>query len=128
MKPRWKTASTSCWGCFLNLLYLSHYNWIESKFLQELFGRFEELLPKHTYCDLLGLARALIDTKNPASDRLYCSNCCLSTILKYWYEGTESQFNIPRQMEIMATTGRKSELDVCLTYHLHSGIKKHLFQ
>jgi hypothetical protein len=96
--------------------------------LQELFGRFEELAPKHSYCDLLRLARALIDTKNQDSNSLYCVNRNLSTILKYWYEGAESQFNIPRQMELIATTSRKSELDVCHTYHLYYGIKKYLFK
>jgi hypothetical protein len=59
---------------------------------------------------------------------VYCPTRNLSTILKYWYEGTESRFNIRRQLEIMATTGRKSELDVCHTFHFYFGIKTHLFQ
>jgi hypothetical protein len=96
--------------------------------LQELFGRFKELAPNHCYCDLLGLARALIDTNDPASARLYSPTRNLAIILKYWYEGTDSRFNIPRQLEIKATTGRKSELDVCHTFQYYFGIKQHLFQ
>jgi hypothetical protein len=46
-------------------------NYNENKLLQELFGRFEDLAPNHSYCDLLALARALIDIKNPTSKRLF---------------------------------------------------------
>lgn len=104
-----------------------YYNYTENKLLQELFSRFDVLAPSHSYCDLLPLARALIDNKNPTSSRLYCPMRNLAVILKCWWEGTDSQFNIPRQLDIKATSGRKSELDVCHTYHFYSGIKKHLF-
>ena len=119
-------------ACFHKLLTLFpepvvfvHYNYTEKKLLQELFGRFEELAPSHSYCDLLGLARALIDTKNPASDRLYSTTRNLATILKYWWKGEE--FEIPRVLELLISTGRKSEMDVGCLYHFYSGIKKHLF-
>ena len=121
--------------CFMKLLKMFpqpvvfvHYNYTENKLLQELFSRFEDQAPNHSYCDLLTLARALIDTNDPASARLYCPMRNLAIILKYWYEGTDSQFNIPRRLEIKATTGRKSELDVCHTFHFYSGIKRFLFQ
>ena len=87
-----------------------HYNYTELKLLTELFSRFE-FAPSHSYCDLLPLVRALVDNKNPDSNRLYSPMRNLSIILKYWYEGTDSKYNIPRQLEIKATTGRKSELD-----------------
>ena len=119
--------------CFNQLLKLFpepvvfvHYNYTENNLLQELFGRFEDLAPSHSYCDLLGLARALIDTKNPASDRLYSTTRNLATILKYWWKGEE--FEIPRVLELLISTGRKSEMDVGCLYHFYSGIKTHLFQ
>jgi hypothetical protein len=119
--------------CFKQLLELFpepvvfvHYNYTENKLLQELFGRFEGLAPSHSYCDLLALARALIDTKNPASHRLYCPTRNLAIILKYWWKGEEVE--IHRDLELLISTGRKSEMDVGCLYHFYSGIKKHLFQ
>jgi hypothetical protein len=73
--------------------------------LQELFGRFEDLATSYSYGDLLGLARALIDTNNPTSK---CPTRNLAIILKYWWKGEE--FEIPRVLELLISTGRKSEI------------------
>ena len=100
-----------------------HYNYTENKLLQELFSRFEDQAPNHSYCDLLALARALIDTHDPTSARLYCPTRNLAIILKYWWKGEEVV--IHRDLELL---GRKSEMDVGCLYHFYSGIKKHLFQ
>ena len=103
-----------------------HYNYTENKLLQDFFEKFNDVAPLHSYCDLLSLARSMIDTKNPDSDRLYCITCNLGNIAKYWFEGTDSRFNVPRQYHLKATTGRKSELDVIYLYNLYYGVKKYL--
>ena len=103
-----------------------HYNHTERNLLQELFGRFKDRAPRHSYCDLLPLAKALIDTENPASNKLYCPTRNLAIILKYWWKGEEVE--IPRHLELLISTGRKSEMDVGCLYHFYSGIKKHLFK
>jgi hypothetical protein len=119
--------------CFMKLLKMFpqpvvfvHYNYTENKLLQEMFSRFEDQAPNHSYCDLLALARALIDTNDPASARLYCPTRNLAIILKYWWKGEEVE--IHRDLELLISTGRKSEMDVGCLYHFYSGIKKHLFQ
>ena len=105
-----------------------HY-WTEQKLLQELSGRYKESAPRHSYCDLFGLARAIIDRKNTASDRLYFTTRNLATILKYWWKGEEVE--ITRVLELLISTGRKSEMDVsiisiqaskliCFNKYLHS--------
>jgi hypothetical protein len=103
-----------------------HYNYTENKLLQELFGRYEDLAPIHSYCDLLGLARALIDTKNPKSTRLYCITRNLAIIMKYWWKGKD--YEIKKEFELLISTGRKSEMDVGSLYHLFIGIKRLLFK
>jgi hypothetical protein len=119
--------------CFEKLLVMFpepvvfvHYNYTENKLLQELFGRFEELSPVHSYCDLLGLARALIDTKNPESNRLYCITRNLAIIMKYWWKGKD--YEIKKEFELLISTGRKPEMDVGSLYHLFIGIKRLLFK
>jgi hypothetical protein len=97
-----------------------------AQLLQDFFEKFNDVAPLHSYCDLLSLARSMIDTKNPDSDRLYCITCNLGNIAKYWFEGTDSRFNVPRQYHLKATTGRKSELDVIYLYNLYYGVKKYL--
>jgi hypothetical protein len=104
-----------------------HYNYTENKLLKDFFKKFHDVAPLHSYCDLLPLARELIDTKNPDSERLYCITRNLGNIAKYWFEGADSQFNVPREYQIKATTGRKSELDVCFLYnYLFHAVKKYL--
>ena len=43
-----------CFNQLLNLfpepVVFVHYNYTESKLLQELFGRFEDIAPNHSYC------------------------------------------------------------------------------
>jgi len=48
--------------------------------------------------------------KNPASNRLYCPTRNLAIILEYWWKGKE--FEITRVLELLISTGRKSEMDV----------------
>ena len=103
-----------------------HYNFTENKLLQDFFIRFNDTAPLHSYLDLLPLARALIDTENPDSNRLYCVTRNLKTIADYWFEGSDSHFNVPRNYHLKATTGRKSELDVIYLYNLYDGVKKYL--
>ena len=104
-----------------------HYNFTENKLLQDFLTRFNGTAPRHSYLDLPPLARALIDTKNPDSNRLYCITCNLWHIAKYWFEGADSRFNVSRQYHLKQTTGRKSELDVIYLYNLYYGVKKYLF-
>ena len=61
-----------------------------------------------------------VDTENN-----YCITRNLGNIAKYWFEGADSHFNVPRHYHLKATTGRKSELDVCFLYnYLFHAVKK----
>ena len=60
-----------------------HYNYTENKLFKDLFEKFHDVAPLHSYSDLLPLACAMIDMENPDSDRLYCITRNLGNIAKY---------------------------------------------
>ncbi|KAJ3002845.1 UNVERIFIED_CONTAM: hypothetical protein HDU68_005984, partial [Siphonaria sp. JEL0065] len=80
---------------------------------------------EHKFADLLTLMRALVDSKDPHSSRIYCPGRELKHLMKYMWEGTDQQ--VPRNFELRATHGRMSELDVAHTYNLWKILKGGLF-